>query len=190
MTNTTDVFVSHNWGLDELGRDNHTRVSIINEELKRLGYKTWFDGDKMTGDIEDQMTKEIEKAKCVIVFMIKKYYGKVNGEILDDNCKLEFSHAKRMKKSGKMLAIVMEPCMTKAKEWEGQVGMQLGGKVYVNMSKDVKDETYLRNQIKDLEEELRSMGIQPMNISDSSTENKEPESGIFYFSLCFFNILA
>ena len=190
MSTTTDVFLSHNWGRDKLDRDNHQRVSIIDKELKRLGYKTWFDEDNMRGDIDEQMAKGIEKTKCVIVFMTQKYYDKVNGEVPDDNCKLEFNHAKRMKKSNKMIAVIMEPCMTNAKDWKGQVGMHLGGKMYINMSEEVTDETYLRNQMKYLEEELRLMGIQPMNISDSSTENKEPQSGIFYFSLCFFNILS
>lgn len=31
---TTDVFLSHNWGTDELGRNNHQRVLIINKERK------------------------------------------------------------------------------------------------------------------------------------------------------------
>ena len=43
MTNSTDVFLSHNWGTDEEGRDNHERVALINEALNKLGYCTWFD---------------------------------------------------------------------------------------------------------------------------------------------------
>ena len=39
----TDVFLSHNWGPDESGRDNHERVSKLNEALKSKGIKTWFD---------------------------------------------------------------------------------------------------------------------------------------------------
>lgn len=178
---TTDVFLSHDWGIDELGRDNHRRVSIINKELKRMGYKTWFDEDRLCGDIDDQIAEGIEKTECVIVFMTKNYHNKVNGKIANDNCKLEFSHAKRKKTSGKMLAVVMEPCMVKAKEWDGQVGMYLGGKMYINMSKDVKDETYLRNQMKDLEKELQSMGIKPMNNTTENMIEKSPESGIFLF---------
>ena len=30
----TDVFLSHNWGQDELGRDNHERVGVINKALQ------------------------------------------------------------------------------------------------------------------------------------------------------------
>ena len=43
MALDTDVFLSHNWGKDESGRDNHQRVSLINKELKECGYETWFD---------------------------------------------------------------------------------------------------------------------------------------------------
>ena len=39
----TDLFLSHNWSPDEKGRNNHDRVSVINEALKKLGYKCWFD---------------------------------------------------------------------------------------------------------------------------------------------------
>ena len=30
----TDVFLTHDWGKDELGRDNHARVSKINTALQ------------------------------------------------------------------------------------------------------------------------------------------------------------
>lgn len=45
----TDVFLSHNWGEDIHGRDNHERVKKINKLLKDRGYKTWCDEEKMTG---------------------------------------------------------------------------------------------------------------------------------------------
>ena len=39
MAPGTDIFLSHNWGKDETGRDNHERVSIINKELQKLAIK-------------------------------------------------------------------------------------------------------------------------------------------------------
>ena len=177
----TDVFLSHNWGTDELGRNNHRRVSIINEELKRIGYQTWFDEDRLRGEIDKRMAKGIERTKCVIVFMTQKYYDKVNGEIPDDNCLLEFNHAKRTKKSDKMLAVVMEPCMTKPKEWKGQVGMHLGGKMYIDMTGNVESKTYLGKQMGNLKKELWDMGIKPMNNTNKIVVKKDPQSGIFFF---------
>ena len=38
MAAGTDVFLSHNWGKDGSGRDNHYRLSLINKGLKELDY--------------------------------------------------------------------------------------------------------------------------------------------------------
>ena len=35
---STEVFLSHNWGDDDLGRDNHERVVQINDLLVDAGY--------------------------------------------------------------------------------------------------------------------------------------------------------
>lgn len=59
MATGTDVFLCHNWGSDESGRDNHQRVSLINKELLQGGYKTWFNEDKMTGNIDEKMARGI-----------------------------------------------------------------------------------------------------------------------------------
>lgn len=32
----TDVFLTHDWGKDELGRDNHSRVAAVNDGLKAI----------------------------------------------------------------------------------------------------------------------------------------------------------
>ena len=73
----TDVFLSHNWGADQRGRNNHDRVSYINEELKSRGYVTWFDNDRMTGDIQDIMAEGIENTKVVVLFITESYRTKV-----------------------------------------------------------------------------------------------------------------
>ena len=86
MEPVTDVFLSHNWGKDESGRDNHHRVSLINKELKALGYKTWLDEEKIAGNIAEKMSLGIEQTKGVIVFITWKYHEKVNGKNAADNC--------------------------------------------------------------------------------------------------------
>ena len=48
---STDVFLTHDWGTDELGRDNHSRVAEVNTALKAAGLTTWFDSEKMTGTL-------------------------------------------------------------------------------------------------------------------------------------------
>ena len=160
MAPGSHVFLSHNWGKDDSGRDNHYRVSLINKELKKIGYQTWFDADRMTGDIVKQMSQGIEKTKGVLVFITRQYLDKVTGEDSSDNCKLEFEYATRNKTSSKMIAVIMENSMSNSREWTGTVGMHLGGKIYVDMTEDLEDEAYLSKQMEILQREIQSIGIQ------------------------------
>ena len=159
----TDIFLSHNWGKDELGRDNHQRVSLINKELKECGYETWFDEEKMEGNIVKQMCQGIDQTKGIIVFITRRYLKKVNGEDNSDNCKLEFNYASRRKTSSKMVAVVMDKSMHDTKTWTGSVGMHLGGEMYVDMSGDLENKTYITQQLKLLQRQLQSKGIRPLS---------------------------
>ena len=160
MADHTDVFLSHNWGEDEDGRDNHKRVSFINEELKTRGYKTWFDEEKMAGNIDVKMAQGIDQTKGVIIFITRKYYEKVNGENAGDNCKKEFQYASKVKTPARMVPVVMEKSMRDLAPWLGLVGINLGGEMYVDMSGDMENKTYLSQQRKLLLRQLQSKGIQ------------------------------
>ena len=160
MADHTDVFLSHNWGEDEDGRDNHKRVSIINEELKTHGYKTWFDEEKMAGNIDEKMAQGIDQTKGVIIFITRRYYEKVNGENAGDNCKKEFQYASKVKTPARMVPVVMEKSARDLAPWLGLVGINLGGEMYVDMSGDMENKTYLSQQMKLLLRQLQSKGIQ------------------------------
>ena len=162
MTARTDVFLSHNWGKDEYGRNNHQRVSFINKKLKSSGYRTWFDEEQMTGNIDEKMAQGIEQTKGVIVFITQRYYTKVNGKDGRDNCQKEFLHASKIKTRAKMVPVVMEKVMRDLKPWSGLVGINIGGEVYIDMSGDIENENYLSQQMKLLLKELKFKGIQPM----------------------------
>ena len=43
------VFLTHDWGTDELGRPNHDRVKRVNAWLKQRGIVPWFDEEMMEG---------------------------------------------------------------------------------------------------------------------------------------------
>ena len=135
MAPGTDIFLSHNWGKDETGRDNHERVSIINKELQKIGYQTWFDAEHMRGGIAEKMSQGIEETKGVVVFITRWYHDRVNSMNASDNCQLEFNYASRKKTRLKMVAVVME--------------------------KYLKNRTYLNEQMKVLQNELQSKRIQP-----------------------------
>ena len=160
MAPSTHIFLSHNWGKDDSGRDNHARVSLINKELKTRGYHTWFDADRLTGDIVQKISQGIEQTKGVLIFITRRYLEKVAGEDPSDYCQLEFEYATRNKTKSKMIAVIMEKCMKNPFKWTGSVGMHLGGKVYVDMTGDLTDKVYLNEQMSFLQKEIQSIGIQ------------------------------
>ena len=170
MAARTDVFLSHDWGKDEYGRDNHKRVSLINDELKARGYKTWFDEEKLAGNIDMEMTQGIEQTEGVIAFITRRYYEKVNGENARDNCQKEFQHASEIKTRAKIVPVVMEESMRDATPWKGLAGINIGREMYVDMSGDIENKAYLNQKMELLLRQLQSKGIQPVQ-------------GIFFFSL-------
>ena len=132
----TDVFLTHDWG-KELGMDNHDRVSKVNEALKKRGLLTWFDSEKMEGNVKKKMIQGIENAYCIVVFITKRYMDKVNSDNAEDNCQLEFNYSSRRKTAKRMVSVVMEERMRDTAEWVGEVGMVLGGTLYVDLTSDV-----------------------------------------------------
>ena len=183
MTHNTDLFLSHNWGKDELDRNNHDRVSTIKEELKILSYQTWFDEERMRGDIVNQMAGGIEGTQGVIVFITKKYLYKVTGQRANDNCRLEFDYAARTKTSEKMIAVVMEKDMRDTSKWKRSVGIILGGKMFIDMSGEFNEKNCLNQKMKYLQEELEFMGIKPSNTADNKNKRVQTPTGIFVFFL-------
>jgi len=123
-------FLTHDWGQDERGRDNHDRVAALNSSLKRRGLRTWFDTDRMQGNILDQMCRGIEDSAVVVVCITRRYVAKVAGDREEDNCKLEFQHAVRLKGIKQMIPVPMEEGVLDPTTWNGPVGMALGGQLY------------------------------------------------------------
>ena len=96
MNKKWDVFLTHDWGYDQNNVSNHDRVSLINKILKKLGYRTWFDEDRMTGNIVDQMCHGIKNSTIILVFITKRYSDKVGGDDGNDNCKKVCARPKRL----------------------------------------------------------------------------------------------
>jgi len=125
------VFLTHTWVKDELNRDNHQRVGIVNKLLKEQGYETWFDEDKMKGHIEQKMAEGIDDSDIFLVFITKAYIEKV-ALTRYDNCKAEYTYAAN--KGKRMIPIVMEPSMRDTRQWNGPIGLRFSGDLYVDMS--------------------------------------------------------
>ena len=69
-------FLTHNWGnRQENGSyDNHERVRRIYEGLQRKGVTCWFDSERMTGTIQEQMSKGIDDSDCVVGILLYFYF--------------------------------------------------------------------------------------------------------------------
>lgn len=81
----THVFLTHDWGIDSHGRKNHDRVSRVNSFLKLRCVATWFDEDRLEGDIRSKMAEGVENTSSMVVFITSH---KVNGPDMKDNCKV------------------------------------------------------------------------------------------------------
>jgi hypothetical protein len=130
-----DAFLTHDWGNDELGRNNHHRVVQVAKALKARGLPVWIDEHEITANIVEQMCNGIENSNAIVVF-VTGHVGKVGGSNDKDNCKLEFNYAARMSGPEAMIPVVMEECMSDSHSWSGPVGMNLGGMLYVKMWED------------------------------------------------------
>ena len=134
-----DCFLSHAWGRDDEGRDNHARVAQVNRALKAAGLVTWFDEERMAGNLTSQMTHGIDHSVVFVAFVTQSYITKAAGEGAngrDDNVFAEFDYGCRRKGVDKTLACLMEFSRSNAREWHGPVGFRLGGNLYHNLAAD------------------------------------------------------
>ena len=150
-----DVFLSHNWGgKDANGVTNHQRVKIINRELKKMGYTTWFDDERMQGNLASDMSSGIEKSRVVLVFVTKAYAEKVAGLAQggkSDNCFIEFDYScTKHAKNETIIPIVMEREMCNSGNWEGPLGLHLGRVMHYRMIMDMNDKALLADGMADI----------------------------------------
>ena len=106
------LFVSHNWGPDSQGRDNHERVATVNKLLRARNMRTWFDEERLRGDVVSQMSSGIDRSHAVLVCVTREYIRKVAGDGkkgYDDNCKFEFDYARSRHGVKRMIPVVMDP---------------------------------------------------------------------------------
>ena len=135
-----DAFLSHNWGLDTAGRNNHKRVGALNGALRAAGVSTWFDGAAMEGDIAQCMAAGIDASSVFVIFITKEYIRKCAERGTEDNCHAEFAYAVQRKGVGRIVAVVAEPELLDTRLWRGPVGLRLNGLLYIDMSKDGGEE--------------------------------------------------
>ncbi|KAF0685614.1 Aste57867_22543 [Aphanomyces stellatus] len=169
----TDAFLTHDWGTDG---STHKKVSTINKLLKARGITTWFDEEKMEGNVKKQMIHGIDNARVIVVFVTQRYIDKVGGSNAEDNCQLEFNYAARRKTASKMIPVLIDstPSLKNPATWTGEVGFVLGGHLYLDLSNAFNDEQLLATRIDELIGKINGIGGVPIGQRFGSVvESKE-----------------
>jgi hypothetical protein len=136
------LFFSHTWRNDRLGRNNHARVVKLAGMMREVyGWNIWIDEEKLkTGNIDVAMANGIEQCELVLVCITEEYCRKVHtglqNIVNDDNCAKEWNCA--ISRNKIMIPIIMEPFFT----WPaGVVTLQLGRCMYIDASSNDTAET-------------------------------------------------
>jgi len=129
----SDCFLSHNWGEN---KNNHYLVAKINNELIKRGLNTWFDENKIEGNIRFKMAEGIDNTKCIVVFITKEYRDKVNGLDMKDNSKYEFTYAMNHYGSQYMIPVILDSSIKDTSKWKGELGAALGSMLYIDLSNE------------------------------------------------------
>jgi len=136
------LFFSHTWKQDNLGRETHKRVYELARNMRKYGWTTWFDEDDMAGNIDAAMASGIDNADVIIVCLTEMYCKKVNETARDprkrDNCLKEWTYSNIRDKL--IIPVIMEPCLYNMKQWPaGVVLLYLGSTLYIDATQDNLD---------------------------------------------------
>ncbi|KAH9259558.1 hypothetical protein BASA81_001979 [Batrachochytrium salamandrivorans] len=134
------AFMSHNWGEDNV---NHKRVQGIVNAFRTKGWPMWFDDERLTGQVDAQITNGMDESAVFVVFITKAYVEKVaSGADKDktDWCYFEFNYASTTMLR-KMIAVVMDKEMLDQTKWKGLVGARLGNALYIDYTSEDKFES-------------------------------------------------
>ena len=131
----TQLFFSHTWRPDSLGRDNHERVLNIAKILKTKGWKIWIDEDNIINNIDSSIADGIENSDIILIFLTETYFKKVNESAKNprrrDNCLKEWTYSNALNKL--MIPIVFEPSLLNNINWpQGIISMHFGSTYFLD----------------------------------------------------------
>ena len=66
------------------------QVREINKILNSLSVRTWFDEERIVGNIKVEMTKGIDDSRWVVVFITKRYIDKIESGSMEVQCLMIF----------------------------------------------------------------------------------------------------
>eukprot|EP01036_Dinobryon_divergens_P032317 gene32318-41879_t len=129
LSHKTDVFLAYDWSMNE---KHYQLVAKVNALLKVRGFTTWFDDDKLEGDMKHKISKGIDNCRVVLHFITDSYVNRIAKQSLLNNCFVGFNHANHRKKI--QISVVIEKEMRDIGSWEGPLGMVLGALPFVDLS--------------------------------------------------------
>ena len=130
-----DLFAGHAWGD---GGANHARVPTIVAKLRSLGYKVWFDSDRLTGDIAGQITNGLKKSNVFLTCITKGYMERIENALTrrgTDWCDYEFQAALVSHGRNYMMVVVMDDDVRDVKTWFGPIGSALSSTACTSISR-------------------------------------------------------
>lgn len=141
---TTDCFLSMDWGNDCYGRSNKERVGRVYMELQRRGLSVKLEEGALLGTqrIVNAVCDSIDKTRCVVLFLTQAYINSVERGSALENCQMEYSYASRRKHEEQIICVAMEEPMLNPANWgtsRGSVGTMMGHLPFINY---VRDESF------------------------------------------------
>jgi len=108
-----DVYFSHVWKPDAVGRDNHKRVGLLVRELRARGMNPWYDTSRSnlsdTGRVGRNMSKGIPDSEVSAVLLTSLYVRKIISEEGDNLSQREYNFIKHSRSGNNSFLAVMEP---------------------------------------------------------------------------------
>ena len=156
-----NLFMSHSWDADSIGRSTHDRVKYLKKQLQNLGWKIWFDEEQLFlgCNIDIEMSNGIQNSDAVCVCITKSYINKVNKQ--NNNCAKEWNFAQMIGK--KILPIIMEKDLLDIRSWpSGIMTMYLGNTFYIDCSG-----TDISDTAKKLSKMLQLLGLKKKTMNTS-----------------------
>lgn len=119
-----DVFLTHNWGPDEQGRDNHHGLEVFLDDWEMARYRS----------IDEAMVLGMRCSSCVVVLLTKKYIEQISQGQVYDNCVAEFNMSRLV--PGTIVAVMEDELKTPDKWRYNAIFGQLSSRLYVDTSSD------------------------------------------------------
>jgi hypothetical protein len=109
-------FLSHAWGKDKQGRDNHRRVSLVAQLLKRNGLDVFFDEWEISKyrNVDEAFVTGMRSSAVAVVFITKDFIDKVSNGDVCESCVAQFNLAKL---APCIIPVVMDKSLVKPEKW-------------------------------------------------------------------------